>query len=126
MSEVEQGVGDCPKRPDGLGHMWASWRVDPFRSCEFCGTHGREPALNFDGQGMKPNQGGGYFARVTAMRSDFFSGLKAPMENGTGKAPAAAPSGRAAEIVADKKRRDAEAVANGTARPGQIAGARRR
>lgn len=122
MTEIV-GVGECPKRAEGLGHVWVSWRADPRRSCEFCGRPGR------DGK----DETGGYFGQVTGGRVDFFSGMKAPMQSGTGDPSKAwpAPKGtpplvaaKVAEIIADKKRRDAEAVASGTARPGQIAGAR--
>jgi hypothetical protein len=73
----EDGVGKYPKRVDGKGHVWKSWKVDPFKSCEFCGLHGREPA-----QGAVPGytgpQGGGYFATAGRARLDLFDGLRAP------------------------------------------------
>lgn len=124
-----QGVGDCPERPGELGHVWKSPKDDPLRSCVHCGLHGREPAVNFDGKGEKPDQGGGFFAESTGERAEIFSGSVSPMQSGTGDPDKAYPKGltpamqaRAVAIVADKKRRDAEAVANGTARPGQVAG----
>lgn len=83
MTEVV-GIGSCPKRAEGLGHVWLSPYVDEYRSCEFCGTHGREPAKNFDLTGAKPNQGGGYFAQATMARVNFFDTLRPPASaNGT-------------------------------------------
>jgi len=121
MSEVVVGVGKCPKRIEGLGHVWKSPHVDSRRSCEFCGRPGRDGV----------NETGGYFAKATMGRHDVFANLKAPMESGSHDPVKAHPKGmppavaaKVAEIIADKKRRDAEAVANGTARPGQIAGAK--
>lgn len=73
------GVGDCPKRPGSLGHVWRSHRDDPYRSCSFCGLHGREPA------GSGRNEGGGYFRAATGERAELFSHLAARMENGTGR-----------------------------------------
>lgn len=117
MTDV--GVGDCPDRADGLGHVFKSWRVDPRRSCEFCGRPGRD---NF-----YLGESGGYFAEATGARTGVFSGLRAPMESGTGKSEKVQHSpeqdAKVAEIIAGKKRRDAEAVAGGSARPGQVAGA---
>lgn len=66
------GVGDCPKRPGTLGHVWKSHRVDPYRSCTYCGLHGREPAV---GMGNGGPEGGGYFAQATGERSALFSSL---------------------------------------------------
>lgn len=118
----EQGVGRCPKRAEGFGHVWVSWRVDPRRSCEFCGAPGRD--------NRTLGETGGFFGRATMARYDMSGPLAAPMQNGLGKPEIAYPKGvppavaaKVAEIIADKKRRDAEAVASGTARPGQIAGA---
>jgi hypothetical protein len=118
---AEIGVGDCPERPEGFGHIWKSWRDDSRKSCRFCGRPGRDNSP-IDG----PKETGGYFAMATAGRTEIFSGLKAPMSSGDGKVKdlSEAQQAKVAEIVADKKRRDAEAVANGTARPGQIAGAK--
>jgi hypothetical protein len=111
------GVGDCPKRPEGFGHIWKSWKVDPRKSCEFCGRPGRDNLLL--------GESGGFFAEATDARYEVFAGLAAPMQSGTGKPRelTAEQQARVDVIIADKKRRDAEAVANGTARPGQIAGA---
>lgn len=74
-ADAEQGVGDCPDRPGALGHVWKSPSDDPFRSCRFCGTHGREPAA---GQGLGGPEGGGYFARTTAERMRVFNELRSP------------------------------------------------
>lgn len=114
----DRGVGNCPKRPEGFGHVWKSWRVDPRKSCEFCGRPGRD--------NLKLGESGGFFAEATDARYEVFASLAAPMTSGTGKVRddlTPAQLAKAEEIVADKKRRDAEAVASGTARPGQIAGA---
>lgn len=76
-AEPGRGVGNCPEREGDLGHVWKSWRVDPFKSCEFCGLHGREPA-----QGAVPGytgpQGGGFFAQATTERAELFSGTRQP------------------------------------------------
>jgi hypothetical protein len=76
-NENELGVGDCPERPEGFGHIWKSWMDDPRKSCRFCGRPGRD--------NKELNESGGYFAEATAARGERFSGLKAPMQNGTGK-----------------------------------------
>lgn len=109
-------MGDCPDRPDGFGHVWSSWKVDARKSCVFCGRPGR------DGKGEE----GGFFAEATAARYAIVAPLATPMFAGTGKPRDLTPeqAARAAAIVEDKRRRDAEAVANGTARPGQVAGAK--
>jgi hypothetical protein len=117
--ETERGVGDCPKRPEGFGHIWAGVKAsgDSRNPCRFCGYPGRG-----DARKGEP----GFFQEATAARHTMFAMVKAPMVSGTGKVRedlTPAQLAKAAEIVADKKRRDAEAVANGTARPGQIAGA---
>jgi len=75
------GVGVCPAREDGLGHVWASPRSDPDRACVFgCGVKGRAPEV----PGV-PN--GGFLARAGAERAEFFSRLRVSMQSGTGKAP---------------------------------------
>lgn len=76
--EVQQGVGVCPDRAPGLGHVWKSPRVDPFRSCVHCGLHGREPSLGTDPKANGVNEGGGYFATHGRERMTMFDGLKAP------------------------------------------------
>lgn len=75
---VEVGVGVCPERGEGLGHVWASWRVDPRKSCVFCARPGRENVFK--------GESGGFFAEATAARAGVFQGLKPTMESGTGKA----------------------------------------
>jgi hypothetical protein len=74
MSAVEQevGVGQCPERPKGLGHVWAGANAsgDASNPCRFCGTSGRE-----------------FFQRACAARMNGFVGVVLPMESGTGKAP---------------------------------------
>jgi hypothetical protein len=110
---TELGVGVCPNRPEGFGHSWRSARDDSRRSCQFCGRPGRD---NTPIGGV--HDSGGFFAEATASRSETVGGLN------TRRELTDAQKARAAEIVADKKRRDAEAVEAGTARPGQIAGAR--
>lgn len=69
-----QGVGDCPKRPGELGHVWGSHKDDPNRPCKFCGTPGRmphDPLKDADDQG-------GHFAEATRARAELFSGLEQP------------------------------------------------
>jgi predicted transcriptional regulator len=102
----EQGVGDCPKREGELGHIWANPRVDPRRRCVHCGTPGR---------GDDQKNEGGHLKDATLSRTEFFSTLKVPMQSGTGDPKKAWPEGmppamaaRAAEIRADKSRRDRE------------------
>jgi hypothetical protein len=122
MSAIEndRGVGQCPERPEGFGHLWAGVLAsgDARNPCRFCGRPGRDNVLE--------GESGGYFGEATAARSAMLVGVRLPMQSGTGKVRedlTPAQLAKAAEIVADKKRRDAEAVASGTARPGQIAGA---
>lgn len=59
MSAVER----CPKRRDGGPHVWAGANVsgDGRNPCVACGASGRE-----------------HLARVTAARTELFSGLRAP------------------------------------------------
>jgi hypothetical protein len=117
-----QGVGNCPERPGELGHIWRSPREDPERPCVHCGLRGRlnrplgQPVVEH------PN----YLDIATSERTEVFSRLSTPMTSGTGKPRDLSPEqqARADAIVEDKRRRDAEAVANGTARPGQVAGAK--
>jgi hypothetical protein len=112
----DRGVGQCPDRAEGFGHIWKSWKIDPRRSCEFCGHPGRD---NID-----LGETGGYFAKATAARHEIFAGLKAPMDAGSGKVRdlSDAQKAKAAEIVEDKKRRDALARESGVGRPGQLRG----
>lgn len=64
------GIGQCPKRVDGFGHVWQSWRVDARRSCEFCGRPGRD--------NLRLGESGGFFGEATAARAEVFSGLRQP------------------------------------------------
>lgn len=73
---TQEGVGVCPRHADG--HIWASAKIDPLRSCIHCGRHGREPE-------SKGEPNGGFFAEATRGRAAFFGGLAAPMQSGTGK-----------------------------------------
>jgi hypothetical protein len=107
------GVGTCPENPGG--HEWVSWRVDSRKPCRFCGRPGRD---NTPLGGVHTS--GGYFAEATAARSSLIGSLNARRELTD------AQKERAAAIVEDKKRRDARAVDDGSARPGQVAGARGR
>jgi hypothetical protein len=108
------GVGACPKRLPGLGHIWAGVKAsgDESNPCVFCGASGRE-----------------FFARALDERSELFARLAAPMQSGTGDPGKAYPKGmpsaaaaKAAEIVADKKGRDRVARETGVGRPGQLRG----
>lgn len=82
---VDRGVGECPKRDVGMGHVWKSWQVDPRRSCEFCGRPGRD---NRD-----KNESGGFFAEATGARTAARALMQAPMESGTGDPRKAWPKG---------------------------------
>jgi hypothetical protein len=106
----EVGVGDCPKRADGLGHVWASWKVDPRKSCVHCGRPGRDNLRN--------GESGGYFAAATAQRRELIGSASYH----PGRELTVEQKAKAAAIVEDKRRRDSEAVADGSARPGQVAG----
>lgn len=67
---IDVGVGSCSKREAGLGHVWASWSVDPRRPCMFCGRPGRDDHA--------AGERGGYFAEATMARMELFDGLRAP------------------------------------------------
>jgi predicted transcriptional regulator len=69
-AELEQGVGVCPKRAPGLGHVWAGVHAsgDSRNPCRFCGTPGRQAR---DAQG-RPVGEPGFFERATDGRSDVF------------------------------------------------------
>lgn len=84
--EQDRGVGDCPERPEGFGHLWAGPQAsgDSRNPCRFCGMSGRE-----------------FFAAATAERSDGVGVLNARRELTVEQLA------RAAAIVEDKKRRDA-------------------
>lgn len=77
VADAEQGVGACPKRLPGLGHVWAGPKAsgDERNPCVFgCGTFGRQ-ARDKDG---KPTGPEGYFERVTRERGEVFAGLAQP------------------------------------------------
>jgi hypothetical protein len=85
------GVGVCPAREDGLGHVWRSPREDVMRPCVFgCGVNGREPEV----QGRDSQ---GHLAEAGASRAEAFGAMRVPMENGTGKEEKAWPKGRSPE-----------------------------
>jgi predicted transcriptional regulator len=75
-AELEQGVGVCPKRAPGLGHVWAGVHAsgDSRNPCRFCGTPGRQAR---DAQG-RPVGEPGFFEKATDGRSDVFRQLRAP------------------------------------------------
>jgi hypothetical protein len=64
------GVGVCPGRAPGLGHVWAGAMASGDRSnpCRYCGTSGRA-----------------FFAEATGGRAASFQRVKPTMESGTGK-----------------------------------------
>jgi hypothetical protein len=68
----ERGVGDCPERGDGLGHVWAGVKPEngggPENPCRFCGTSGRA-----------------FFRAATQDRVELFSHLRAPASVRGGK-----------------------------------------
>lgn len=66
----ERGVGDCPKRADGLGHVWASRHVDELRHCKFCKMPGRSNKLLGTPKG--------YLDEQCEARSELFAGLRCP------------------------------------------------
>jgi hypothetical protein len=109
MSAIERevGVGQCPDRPQGLGHVWAGAVAsgNARNPCRFCGYPGR-------GDARKGEHG--FFQEATSGRLARFAGLKAPMESGTGSAakawPRAVPEHRArvAKVLEDVARADRE------------------
>lgn len=65
------GVGDCPRRPGELGHVWGGGEGN---ACSFCGALGRadhDPSLPLAEQE-------GHFARATAARAELFANLRTP------------------------------------------------
>lgn len=99
--ETEVGVGQCPERPEGFGHVWAGALAsgDESNPCRFCGTSGRA-----------------FFKAWCAGRMAGFEGVRLPGQSGTGDPHKAWPKGqppemaaRAAAIREDKTRRDREA-----------------
>jgi hypothetical protein len=77
MSEA-QGIGRCPERADGLGHVWAPWYEDPRKSCTFCGAPGRD--------NLKLGETGGFYGQATMARTNLFDTLTTP-QSAFGKAP---------------------------------------
>lgn len=75
-AELEPGVGVCPKRAPGLGHVWAGVHAsgDSRNPCRFCGTPGRQAR---DAQG-RPVGEPGFFERATMERLDVIGGLRTP------------------------------------------------
>lgn len=73
-TDLEVGVGDCPQRARGLGHVWTSWRVDEQRPCRFCGTPGRATR---DASGRQVGEDG-HFEASTKKRAETFAQLTAP------------------------------------------------
>jgi hypothetical protein len=75
-ADAEQGVGACPSRLPGLGHIWAGPKAsgDQRNPCKFCGAPGRQKR---DAAG-KPMGEEGYFERATRERVELFSTLMQP------------------------------------------------
>ena len=101
---AEEGVGVCPKRADGLGHVWSPVRTNPLRPCVHCGLPGR-------GDDQKSEHG--YIASAGSERAEMFQEMAIPMVSGSGNPEKAWPRGmppslalRAAEIRAAKSARD--------------------
>lgn len=63
------GVGDCPRRPGELGHVWRSVSDDPRLRCRFCDAPGRGDAARGEA---------GFLEGATAERSALFARLRAP------------------------------------------------
>lgn len=116
--ENEVGVGQCPERPDGFGHIWAGTKPEnggnSFNPCRFCDYSGRR-----------------FFREAITERMERHGRLAVPMQSGTGSVSVAWPKGqpeamaaKAAEIVADKKERDRIARESGVGRPGQLRGSK--
>jgi predicted transcriptional regulator len=78
--EDDRGVGDCPERPDGFGHVWSSAKVDSSRPCRFCGALGRG-RRNERGEVVEP----GFFEGATSERALLYARLRAP-ESAHGRA----------------------------------------
>lgn len=57
-----RGVGVCPSREGGLGHVWSMDSKSLGKVCEFCGLAGRE-----------------FLAAATADRAALFARLRAPL-----------------------------------------------
>jgi predicted transcriptional regulator len=72
----DRGVGDCPERGEGLGHVWAGVKAsgDSRNPCRFCGTPGRQAR---DAQG-RPVGEPGFFEKATQGRVDVLGDLRTP------------------------------------------------
>jgi hypothetical protein len=66
----DRGVGDCPKRGEGLGHVWGGGDTRP---CRFCRTPGRSERI----EGMAVGEAG-FFEASTASRAELFARLRTP------------------------------------------------
>jgi predicted transcriptional regulator len=71
VATAEQGVGDCPGRGEGLGHVWQ--RGERGTACRFCRTPGRSERINGEAVGEP-----GFFERATAERVALFATLRQP------------------------------------------------
>jgi hypothetical protein len=65
-----RGVGDCPKRPEGFGHVWGEGDERP---CRFCRAPGRQKRVEGTPVGEP-----GHFERATASRAELFHRLRTP------------------------------------------------
>jgi predicted transcriptional regulator len=72
----DRGVGDCPERGVGLGHVWMGVKAsgDSRNPCRFCGTPGRQDR---DAQG-RPVGEPGFFERAAQGRVDVLGDLRTP------------------------------------------------
>ena len=71
-ASAEQGVGQCPDRATGLGHVWAM-DAERVNRCRFCGMEGRT-----------------FLESATAERAELFSRLRTPESVKGGKRRAGA------------------------------------
>lgn len=69
-SDPGVGVGDCPERAEGLGHVWTSSKENSTRPCRYCGTLGRA-RRNAAGEIVEP----GFSDRATEERTLLFARL---------------------------------------------------
>jgi predicted transcriptional regulator len=76
VADAEQGVGVCPKRLPGLGHVWSGVKAsgDGTNPCLFCGAPGRQ-ARDKEGRPVGPE---GSFERATRERGEMFAMLAQP------------------------------------------------
>lgn len=61
------GVGDCPERPEGLGHVFKEPSEDSLRRCRHCDLQGRGGRDDVS-----------YLTMATAERAELFSRLRCP------------------------------------------------